>query len=171
MSHWRWRQYVLPIFWYPPTSPHGVTTHKNNIDILAAMRTSSLIPLIILYFIWPFICICLYFYGLCGGGGSWMSEKYKRNIRFAIYRNKALAFWLLMHHTNNKASNWIESEAHYELGSKVARALRRWAMSNKIHYVKLFKDNSWSCTLMFGANKQIREYWLLTVFTAHCTLH
>jgi hypothetical protein len=33
--HWRWRQYL-------PTSPHGVTTQKNNIDIFTAVRTSSL---------------------------------------------------------------------------------------------------------------------------------
>jgi hypothetical protein len=29
------------IRWYPPTSPHGVTTQKNNIVIFSAVRTSN----------------------------------------------------------------------------------------------------------------------------------
>jgi hypothetical protein len=39
---WRWRQYASPKRWYLPTSPHCVTTQKNNIDIFTAVRTSSI---------------------------------------------------------------------------------------------------------------------------------
>jgi hypothetical protein len=38
----RRRHYVSPKRWYLPTSLHGVTTQKNNIVILAAVRTSDL---------------------------------------------------------------------------------------------------------------------------------
>jgi hypothetical protein len=34
--------YVSPKLWYLPTSPHGVTTQKNNIDFFTAVRTSNL---------------------------------------------------------------------------------------------------------------------------------
>jgi hypothetical protein len=33
-SPWRWRQYVPPKRWYIPTSPHGVTTKKTNMDMV-----------------------------------------------------------------------------------------------------------------------------------------
>jgi hypothetical protein len=31
--------YVPPKRWHPVASPHGVTTHKNAIDVLTAVRT------------------------------------------------------------------------------------------------------------------------------------
>jgi hypothetical protein len=34
--------HVPPKRWYLPTSPHGVTTQKTNIDIFTAVRTSYL---------------------------------------------------------------------------------------------------------------------------------
>jgi hypothetical protein len=35
----RWRQYVLPKRWYLPTSPHAVTSQRNNIDMFTVVRT------------------------------------------------------------------------------------------------------------------------------------
>jgi hypothetical protein len=32
LQSWRWRQYVPPKRWYLPTSPHGVSTQKTNIE-------------------------------------------------------------------------------------------------------------------------------------------
>jgi hypothetical protein len=32
LQGWRWRQYVSLKLWFLPTSPHGVTTQKNNTD-------------------------------------------------------------------------------------------------------------------------------------------
>jgi hypothetical protein len=40
--HLQGGQDVSPKRWYVPTSLHGVTTHKNNIVILTAVRTSNL---------------------------------------------------------------------------------------------------------------------------------
>jgi hypothetical protein len=34
--------YVPPKRWYLPTSPHGVTTQKTNIDIFTSVRISDL---------------------------------------------------------------------------------------------------------------------------------
>jgi hypothetical protein len=42
LQDWGWRQYVPPKRWYLPTSPHGISTQKNNIDIFTAVRTSNL---------------------------------------------------------------------------------------------------------------------------------
>jgi hypothetical protein len=33
----------VAVHWYLPTSPHGFTTQKSNIDIFTAVRTSNLI--------------------------------------------------------------------------------------------------------------------------------
>jgi hypothetical protein len=33
LQPWRWKQYVPPKQWYPPTSRHGVTAQKTTIDI------------------------------------------------------------------------------------------------------------------------------------------
>jgi hypothetical protein len=38
-------EYVPQKQWYLPTSPHGITTQKTNINILNTMRTSNLIKL------------------------------------------------------------------------------------------------------------------------------
>jgi hypothetical protein len=38
-----WRQYVPPKRWPLPTSPHGVTTQKTNIDVFTAVRTSNFV--------------------------------------------------------------------------------------------------------------------------------
>jgi hypothetical protein len=34
LQPWRWRYYVPPKCWYLPTSPHGITSQKINIDIM-----------------------------------------------------------------------------------------------------------------------------------------
>jgi hypothetical protein len=39
----RWTQYISPKSWYHPTSLHGATIQKTNIDIFTAVRTSNLI--------------------------------------------------------------------------------------------------------------------------------
>jgi hypothetical protein len=40
INPWRWKQYVSPKRWYLPTSPHGVTTLKTNIDTFIAVSIS-----------------------------------------------------------------------------------------------------------------------------------
>jgi hypothetical protein len=36
------------VCWYVPASPHNITTHKTNVDIFTALKTSNLIYLIVL---------------------------------------------------------------------------------------------------------------------------